>query len=229
MIETALIVGAGPGVSASLTRLFTKEGMRVDLAARTPDKLKALCEETGATAHTCDAADKASVDRLFSEIDLAYGTPDVVVYNPSYRVRGRFIELAPEEVKKAIDITAFGGFLIAQAAAKRMVPRGSGVILLTGASASIKGYPESAPFAMGKFALRGMAQSMARELAPKGIHVAHFIIDGAIRPPSMLHPSDKADSLLDPDAIAANYLHVLRQPKSAWTWEMELRPWVEKF
>jgi len=110
-----------------------------------------------------------------------------------------------------------------------MVPQGRGAILFTGASASVKGYPQSAPFAMGKFALRGLAQSMARELAPLGIHVAHFIIDGAIRNPGRSEPADNPDSMLDPDAIAASYLHVLNQPRSAWTWELELRPWVEKF
>jgi len=129
----------------------------------------------------------------------------------------------------ALMVTAFGGFLVAQEAARRMLAKGRGAILLTGASASIKGYPQSAPFAMGKFALRGLAQSMARELAPQGIHVAHIVIDGGIARPGRTPPSEALDALLDPDAIAANYLHVLRQPRSAWTWEIEVRPWVEKF
>jgi NAD(P)-dependent dehydrogenase (short-subunit alcohol dehydrogenase family) len=133
-----------------------------------------------------------------------------------------FVELTPDDVARALDVSAYGGFLVAQAAAKRMLPLGKGAILFTGASASVKGYPHSAPFAMGKFALRGLAQSMARELAPKGIHVAHFVIDGAIRNPG-------TDSMQDPDAIARTYLHVLRQDRSAWTWEVELRPWVEAF
>ena len=157
------------------------------------------------------------------------GDPDVVIYNASARSRGPFISLVASEVEQAIKTSAFGGFLVAQEAAKRMVPNGHGAILFTGASASVKGYAQSAPFAMGKFALRGLAQSMARELAPIGIHVAHFIIDGAIRNPGRTEPPENLDSMLDPDAIAANYLHVLRQPRSAWTWEMELRPWVEKF
>jgi NADP-dependent 3-hydroxy acid dehydrogenase YdfG len=146
--------------------------------------------------------------------------PDLVVYNPSYRVRGPFIDLNPDEVQKTLQVTAYGGFLVAQAAAKRMLPRGSGAIFFTGASASVKGYPQSAPFAMGKFALRGLAQSLARELQPQGIHIGHFVIDGGI---------GKGEGKLDPDEIARSYLHFWRQHRSAWSWELELRPWVEKF
>ena len=223
---SALIVGAGSGLSASLARLFAKNRMQVALAARTTEKLAALAQETKASLHACDATDRAQVDRLFAALDPA---PDVVVYNASARARGPLVELDPAEVEKAIATSAFGGFLVAQAAAKRMLPRGQGAILFTGASASVKGYAQSVPFAMGKFALRGLAQSLARELAPQGIHVAHFVIDGGIssarRPPD----PEKPDALLDPDAIAQSYLHVLRQPRSAWTWEIELRPWVEKF
>jgi NAD(P)-dependent dehydrogenase (short-subunit alcohol dehydrogenase family) len=223
---SALIVGAGSGLSASLARLFAQNGMRVALAARSTDKLAALAQETNASLHGCDATDRAQVDKLFAALDPA---PDVVVYNASYRTRGPFTELDPAEVAKAIDVSAFGGFLVAQAAAKRMLRQGRGAILFTGASASVKGYAQSASFAMGKFALRGLAQSLARELSPQGIHVAHFVIDGGIasarRPPS----PDNPDALLDPDAIAQNYWHVLQQPRSAWSWEIELRPWVEKF
>ncbi len=142
---------------------------------------------------------------------------------------GRSIELDPAEVDKSLAVSAFAGFLVGQAAAKRMLPRGQGAILFTGASASVKGYAQSAPFAMGKFALRGLAQSMARELSPQGIHVAHFVIDGGIASARRPVPADRPDSLLDPDAIAASYMHVLAQPRSAWTHELELRPWVEKF
>jgi NAD(P)-dependent dehydrogenase (short-subunit alcohol dehydrogenase family) len=227
--EKALIVGAGTGLSAALARLFAREGMKVALASRNPGALAALCAETGARAFACDSVHLAQVRRLFSEMEGALGEPDVVVYNASARVRGPLVELEPGEVERALAVTAFGGFLVAQEAARRMLPRKRGAILFTGASASVKGYPQSAPFAMGKFALRGLAQSMARELAPQGIHVAHFVIDGGIARPGRAAPSDAHDSLLDPDAIAANYLHVLRQPRSAWTWEIELRPWVEKF
>ena len=227
--DRALIVGAGAGLSAALARLFSREGMKVALASRTPGKLAALCAETAARAFACDAVRQDQVRRLFSEVEGALGDPDVVIYNASARVRGPLVELDAGEVERALAVTAIGGFLVAQEAARRMLPRKRGAILFTGASASIKGYPQSAPFAMGKFALRGLAQSMARELAPQGIHVAHFVIDGGIARPGRAAPSDASDALLDPDAIAANYLHVLRQPRSAWTWEIELRPWVEAF
>jgi NAD(P)-dependent dehydrogenase (short-subunit alcohol dehydrogenase family) len=226
---SALIVGAGAGLSASLARLFAAQGMRVALAARSADKLSALAQETGAKTYACDASDRGQVDRLFTELDAGAGAPDVVVYNASYRTRGPFIDLDPAEVEKSIAITAYGAFLVAQAAARRMLPKRHGAILLTGASAGVKGYPQSAPFAMGKFALRGLAQSMARELQPQGIHVCHFVIDGGIKSARRAEPADNPDSLLDPDAIAASYLHVLQQPRSAWSQEFELRPFVEKF
>lgn len=227
--KSALIVGAGSGLSASLARVFAKAGMSVALAARSAVKLDEFVKETVAKAYNCDAARRDEVEKLFADLDAGPGAPDVVIYNASYRSRGPLIELDPVEVEKAIQITAFGAFLVAQAAVKRMLPRGHGAILFTGASASVKGYPLSAPFAMAKFALRGLAQSMARELQPQGIHVAHFVIDGGIKSARRAEPASSPDSLLDPDAIAASYLHVLQQPRSAWTQELELRPWVEKF
>jgi short-subunit dehydrogenase len=202
--------------------------MSVALAARSTEKLGELAGETKAKTYACDASQRADVERLFGALDVA-GVPDVVVYNASYRTRGPLADLDPAEVEKSIHVTAFAAFLIAQAAVKRMLPRKTGAILFTGASASVKGYAQSAPFAMGKFALRGLAQSMARELSPQGIHVAHFVIDGGIRSVRRENPPDKPDSLLDPDAIAETYLAVLKQPRSAWTHEIELRPWVEKF
>jgi NAD(P)-dependent dehydrogenase (short-subunit alcohol dehydrogenase family) len=216
--ETALIVGAGSGLSASLARLLRKEGMQVALAARNVEKLG----EFDALKLRCDATDRAQVEAAFGALEAKWGVPELVVYNASYRVRGPFTELDPREVEKTLSVSAFAGFLVAQAAARRMLARGSGAIFFTGASASVKGYANSAPFAMGKFALRGLAQSMARELAPKNIHVAHFVIDGSIG-------RDAGDARLDPDEIARNYLHVYRQGRSAWTWELELRPWVERF
>jgi NAD(P)-dependent dehydrogenase (short-subunit alcohol dehydrogenase family) len=225
----ALIVGAGSGLSASLARTFAKAGLSVALAARSTEKLAPLAQETGAKTYACDASDRVQVDKLFSALDAGAGAPDVVVYNVSYRTRGPLIDLDPAEVEKAFHVSAFGAFLVAQAAVKRMLPHGHGAILFTGASASVKGYAQSAPFAMAKFALRGLAQSMARELSPQGIHVAHFVIDGGIRSARRVEPPDAPDSLLDPDAIAASYLHVLQQQRSAWTAELELRPWVEKF
>jgi NAD(P)-dependent dehydrogenase (short-subunit alcohol dehydrogenase family) len=227
--KIALIVGAGQGLSASLARLFTRYGMRVALASRDPRKLEALCAETGAQSFECDASRPHDVQRLFTVVDRALGEPEAVVYNASGRVRGPVVDLDPAQVEHAIAVTAYGGFLVAQQAAQRMLPRKSGAILFTGASASVKGYARSAPFAMGKFALRGLAQSLARELSPQGIHVAHFVIDGGIAQAGRSAPSNLPDALLDPDAIAVNYLHVLRQPRSAWTSEIELRPWVEKF
>ena len=231
MSETALIVGAGSGLSASLARLFAKEGMRVALAARNTGKLAALVKETGALAVACDASVPAQVEAMLGAVEAKWGAPDLVVYNAGYRTRGPLVSLDPKEVERTMMVSAYGGFLVGQGAAKRMLPRGTGAILFTGASASVKGYAESAPFAMGKFALRGLAQSMARELAPKGIHVAHFVIDGGIaQGEGDARAKDRgADGMLLPDEIARNYLHVFRQHRSAWTWEVELRPWLERF
>jgi NAD(P)-dependent dehydrogenase (short-subunit alcohol dehydrogenase family) len=203
--------------------------MKIALAARRAADLAALAKEVGGEAFACDATKRGDVVRLFGEVERAYGAPDVVVYNASYRTRGAFIELDPAEVEKTLAVSVFGGFLVAQEAAKRMLPHKHGAILFTGASASVKGYAQSAPFAMGKFALRGLAQSMARELSPQGIHVAHIVIDGGIRSASRADPPDKPDSMLDPDAIAQTYLDLLQQRRSAWAWEIELRPWVERF
>ena len=227
--RTALIVGAGPGISASLARRLAGLGVKVGLAARDAGKLTALAAETGAIAFTADASGAQAVAALFDDADKRLGEPDVVVYNASARAHGPIAEIDPAAVEKAIAITAFGGFLVTQQAAKRMASRGRGAILLTGASASVKGFPLSSAFAMGKFALRGLAQSAARELGPKGIHVAHFVIDGAVRGVRRSDPADKPDSTLDPDAIAQTYIDTLRQPRSAWSLEVELRPWVEHF
>ncbi len=227
--KTALIVGAGEGLSASLARLFAREKIDIALAARKIEKLGPLCGQTGAHAYACDATNAEEVERLFGLVEREIGTPDIVVYNASTRARGAFVDLVPAEVAQAIAVSAFGGFLVAQQAVQRMLPNKHGAILFTGASASVKGYSQSAPFAMGKFALRGLAQSMARELSPQGIHVAHFVIDGGIRSTARTEAPDRPDSMLDPDAIAENYWNVLQQPRSTWSWELELRPWVEKF
>ena len=227
--QSALIVGAGAGLSAALARALHRLGAKIALAARTTDKLAAVARETGAATFACDATQRDQVDSLFAQVAGAIGEPDIVIYNASSRVRGPLVDLDPADVERAIAVSAFGGFLVAQQAARRMLPKGHGAIVFTGASASIKGYAQSAPFAMGKFALRGLAQSMARELGPQGIHVAHVVIDGGIRSTHRPDATERPDALLDPDAIASSYIHLLQQPRSAWTWELELRPWVEKF
>jgi NAD(P)-dependent dehydrogenase (short-subunit alcohol dehydrogenase family) len=228
-LKTALIVGVGPGLSASLARLFAKNGLQVAMASRNPDKLKKLAEETAGVTFACDSTEPEEVAALFDVVIATQGVPDIVVYNASARAHGPVTDLDPVKFAQAITVSGYGGFLVAQQAARHMVARGSGVILLTGASASVKGYPNSSAFAMGKFGLRGLAQSLARELSPKGVHVAHFVIDGGIRSANRPDPNDNPDSTLDPDAIAETYWHIANQSRSAWTWEVELRPWVEKF
>lgn len=224
-MPNALIVGAGAGFSASFARLLAREGYAVALAARDTAKLAPLAAETRATTHRCDAADPASVAALFEAPEAA--SADLVLYNPSYRIRGPVTDLDPAEVRRTLEVCAFGAFLVAQQAARRMIPRGSGCILLTGASAGVKGFPLSAPFAMGKFALRGLGQSLARELHPQGIHVVHIVVDGGIRSTRRRDPGD--DTLLDPDAIATAAFAAARQPRNAWAAEIELRPWMERF
>ncbi len=229
MASGAIIVGAGSGLSAALARALAASGYRCLLAARNVDKLQALSAEIGGSSFACDASKAADVERLFAHADAVLGVPSVVIYNASARTRGPFVELVPERVAETLAVSAFGGFLVAQAAARRMLTVNQGTLLLTGASASVKGYAQSAPFAMGKFALRGLAQSMARELAPEGIHVAHVVIDGGIRSAARPVTAERPDSLLDPVAIAETYMHLIRQPRSAWSWEIEVRPWVERF
>jgi len=224
--RSVLIIGAGTGISASLARALSVAGLRVGLAARNVAKLAPLAAEAKAQTFAVDASDPAEVARMFEDADLHLGEIDVVVYNASTRLRGPLADLNPEDVRQTLEVSAFGAFLAVQQAARRMTPRGRGAILLTGASASMKGFALSAAFAMGKFALRGLAQSAARELGPKGIHVAHFVIDGGVR--SATRP-DTGDRMLDPDGIAQTYIDILRQPRNAWSLEVELRPWVETF
>ena len=222
-LPSALIVGVGPGLSAAFARLLAGRGHPVALAARDIGKLQDLAARTGASLHRCDAADPAEVAALFQ----AVGSPGIVLYNASARARGPLVDLDPAAVHRSLDVTAFGAFLVAQHAARVMLAAGSGCIMLTGASAGVKGFPQSAPFAMGKFALRGLAQSMARELHPQGIHVLHVVVDGAIRAAGRTESAP--DSNLDPDAIAATMAAMLDQPRSCWTDEIAVRPWVERF
>tara|TARA_X000000368_G_C22863034_1_gene637412 strand:- start:56 stop:748 length:693 start_codon:yes stop_codon:yes gene_type:complete len=230
MTETALIVGAGPGLSSSLTYLLLKNKFKVAIAARNVVKLATLAETSNVDVFACDASNINQVQTLFKKLDKTLGTPDLVIYNPSARVRGGIVEVDPEDTQKAINITCFGAFLVAQEAAKRMVKRGSGSIFFTGASASVKGYANSSVFAMGKFGLRGLAQALARELHPQNIHIGHFIIDGGIKADHRAERNDPGDdSMLDPEAIANTYLQFHRQNRSSWSWEIELRPWLETF
>ena len=224
--KTVLIIGAGAGLSASLARTFSGNGFRVALAARNPDKLSDLAAETGAKTYACDAASPQDMASLFSAVDGDLGEPEVAIYNPSARVRGPVHETDPDKVRDALLITGYGAYLMAQEAVKRMLPKKRGALLFTGASAGVKGFANSSSFAMGKFALRGLAQALARELHPKGIHVGHFVIDGGI---ASSYGAKEDDSTLSPDAIAETYWQVVNQHRSAWSWEIELRPWVEKF
>lgn len=230
MPEIAVIAGVGSGLSASLARLLAREGFHVVLAARDTAKLGALAAETKATAIAADVADPTSVEQLFASADKL-GDLSLVVFNAAYRARGPVADIDPEDVRKALLVGTFGAFLVGQQAARRLLKRGAGSILFTGATAGVKGFANSSPFAMQKFGLRGLAQSMARELAPKNIHVAHFVIDGQIASAERgrTPPVDAPDSMLSPDAIADTYLAIHRQQRSAWTWEVELRPWTEKF
>lgn len=231
MAQIALIVGSGPGLSASLARLFKQEGMQVALAARNVKKLDGLVKEIGGRAYACDASSPTDVKKLFQAVSQDIGDPNLVVYNASGRVRGPVTELDPEEVRQTILITCYGGFLIGQEAAKRMLKAGNGTILFTGASASVKGYANSPAFAMGKMGLTGLVQSMARELQPRNIHVAQVVIDGGIANPDRPERRTERgpDGCLDPDAIAQTYLHLHRQHRSSWASHIELRPWSEKF
>ena len=229
--KIAVIVGAGSGLSAALARRFAKEGFRIALAARDTAKLAVLASETKAKTYICDVSQAADVDKLFDAVQADLGTPEVAIFNAARRARGPIQDLDPDEVKAAILTTAFGGFLVGRAAAKRMVAAGRGTIFFTGASAGVKGFSQSAPFAMGKFGLRGLAQSMARELQPQNIHVVHVVVDGGIMNPERGRMGNERgpDGFLDPNAIADTYFHLHSQHRSAWSWEIEVRPWVEKF
>ena len=224
MAESVLIIGAGSGLSASLARLCFKKNMSIVLAARNINKLRALQEETQAITYQCDSSSIESISNLFLELDKTIGTPNLVIYNAATRVRGAITELDPIQTQEAINVTCFGAFLVAQQAAKRMLKKNSGSIFFTGATAGVKGFANSSVFAMGKFGLRGLAQSLARELHPQNIHIGHFVIDGGIG-----YGSNGDYELINPDEIAKTYLNIHNQDKSTWSWEVELRTWNEKF
>jgi len=219
--DVALIVGVGPGLGAALARRFAQGGLAVAVAARRVDALSELAREIGGRAYACDAT---AVER-----DL--GRPTVVVYNAGAFSPGSVLEINAAEFERCWRALCLGGFLVGQRAARGMVEAGRGTILLTGATASVRGGARFANLAVGKFGLRALAQSMARELGPKGVHVAHIVIDGQIRSEryAELEKQRPADGLLDSDAIAEAYWHLHMQARSAWTLEIDLRPWVEKF
>ena len=228
--KIGLIVGAGMGLSASLARKFSRAGMKIALASRDTEKLSDLVSELGAAVYRCDTSDPESVQNLFSLVQFDLGDPEVVIFNASKRVRGEITKIDVDEVRDAILTTCYGGFLVGQEAAKIMQKLGGGTIMFTGASAGVKGFPKSATFAMGKFGLRGLAQSMARELHPQNIHVVHVVVDGGISSEEKDSISGRGeDSWLLPDAIADTYYHLHTQHRSAWTWEIEVRPWLENF
>lgn len=220
--SAALVVGVGPGLGAALVRRLAREGLAVALAARRLDKLEGLAKETGGHAYACDATSEISVDDLFAAVERDLGTPRLVVFNAGGFARKPVVELTAAEVESCWRACCLGGFLVGRAAARAMLPAGPGTILLTGATAALRGGANFAAFAIGKFGLRALAQSMARELGPQGIHVAHVIVDGGIG-------ENAEESQLSPDAIADSYWHLHSQAKSAWTQELDLRPWKEKF
>nr|WP_298898953.1 SDR family NAD(P)-dependent oxidoreductase [uncultured Altererythrobacter sp.] len=229
MKPATLIIGAGPGLGAALARRFARNGDQIILAARNPEGLGDICDDIGAMSIACDASDPDDVQSLFERLDAEGLTLSTMIYNAGYYARGAVTDLDPADVEKVWKINAFGAFLCANQASKRMLESGTGTMLFTGASAGVKGYANSSAFAMGKFALRGLCQSLARELAPQNIHVAHFMLDGLIHAPSRGAPYDDPAKCLDPDDIAESYFNIADQPKSAWTWEQELRPWSESF
>jgi len=224
---SVVIVGVGPGLGAALGHRFAASGYTAVLASRSLDKVEKIAEEIrggGGLAHAIavDGVDEASVTDLVTRAEEEFGPLKVAIYNASGRVRKNVIDIEADEFVGAWMSACHGGFLLGREAARLMVPRRHGSILFTGATASVKAFAKSAGFAVGKFGLRALAQSMARDLHPQGVHVGHFVIDGGIG-------VDEGETRLDPEAIAEVYHHFHTQPKSVWAWEIEVRPWVEGF
>jgi NAD(P)-dependent dehydrogenase (short-subunit alcohol dehydrogenase family) len=229
--DVAVIVGVGPGLGAALARRFAQGGLAVAIAARNPDKLAPLAREIGGRAYACDATDARSVERLFEQAEREIGAPAVAIYNAGAYAPGAVLDIEAAEFERCWRALCLGGFLVGQRAARSMAEAGRGTVIFTGATASLRGGAGFANLAVGKFGLRAVAQSMARELGPKGIHVAHVVIDGQIRSERYAHLEQQRppDGLLDPAAIAESFWHLHQQPRSAWTLELDLRPWVERF
>jgi NAD(P)-dependent dehydrogenase (short-subunit alcohol dehydrogenase family) len=232
-IATAVVVGVGPGLGAALVRAFANEGYTVVAAARSASALQDLDEPNGpgrVVAIDCDATEKSDVERVF-EAASKVGPTEVAIFNAGAFVRSSILDTDPNEFVRCWRVGCFAGFLVGQAAARRMIAHGRGTILFTGATASLRGGAGFVNLASPKFGLRAVAQSMARELGPKNIHVAHVVIDGQIHSERYAHLVGERgpDSLLEPDAIAAAYVALHKQHRSAWTQEIDLRPWSEKF
>jgi NAD(P)-dependent dehydrogenase (short-subunit alcohol dehydrogenase family) len=232
--KAALVVGAGDATGGAIARRFAREGYVACVTRRHADKLQPLVQriegEGGrARAFGTDARKEDETIAMVETIEREVGPIEVAVFNIGANVNFPIRDTTSRVYFKVWEMACFAGFLMGREAAKAMVPRGRGTILFTGATASVRGRSGYAAFAGAKHALRGLAQSMARELGPQGIHVAHVVIDGGIRSARRPEPADRPDSMLDPDAIAATYLHLLQQPRSAWSWEVEVRPWTESF
>lgn len=233
-----VIVGVGPGLGTAIPRRFAREGFSVGLIARNPSNLDAArqaVEADGGKVATAaaDASDSASLKGAFAAIKGDLGAPNVMVYNAGAFVRAGFLELTEEQFENSWKIACLGGFLAAREVLPDMLANGGGTVLLTGATGSLRGGTNFASMAVGKFGLRALGQSMAREFGPQGVHVAHIIVDGQINNPrtrERFGTTDRADeSFLDPDAIAENYWQLHAQDKTCWTQELDLRPYLEKF
>jgi NAD(P)-dependent dehydrogenase (short-subunit alcohol dehydrogenase family) len=235
-LKTAAVVGAGPGLGAALARRFAREGYAVGLFARSESSLLPVrqeLEKAGGRAgvYVADAADEASLRSAFARMRAELGAPEVCIYNAGTYAMAGLLELTPEQFESSWRIGCMGGFLTAREVVPAMLERGRGTLLFTGATASLRGAARFSAFAVGKFGLRALAQSLARELGPKGIHVAHVVIDGMIdtqRVRNMM-PGREASTMLSPDAIAETYWQLHRQDPSAWTQELDVRPAAEKF
>lgn len=234
MSKLAIVIGVGPGLGWELSKRFAQGGLHVAMVARDATKLDQLAAQEpdlSLSAHSCNAADSHAVGELFASLEKQYSAPQVVIYNAGTFESGRVADIDPEDFERCWQVGCFGGFLVSREAASRMVSAGRGSIIFTGATASLRGGAKFANLAVPKFGLRALAQCLARELGPENIHVAHVIIDGQIRSEKyeQLLEERGPDSLLEPSAIAEQYWQLHRQDRSAWTQELDLRPWVEKF
>ncbi len=232
--ETAIVFGVGPGLGLALARRFVTENMQVGAVARDEAKLNSMIGSGGCDGvlpYAADVSNSEDVLRVFESVDRDLGEPDIVVFNAGAYQKDNVVDIDPADFERCWRIGCLGGLLVGQAAARRMVKRGRGTIIFTGATAALRGSAGFANLAVPKFGLRALSQSMARELGPQGVHVSFVIIDGQIESERYRHLIEERgeDSLLAPDAIAELYLQLHRQPRSAWSHEIDVRPWSEKF